>query len=373
MSNIHVEDQRVKTVWTTTTYTPHDAISITSDEEFNSMAIDEGWSGDGTAENPYIITGFLLTDPTTQPFRIWHTRVHWIFRDNIVEGGVLCGIYIVNTTNGILENNIVRNRHNGMAFRNVVNLTITQNSIYNNSAHAMEFLEDSIGIVIENNQIEDNRYSGIQIPSVIGCEIIGNTIHSRADNGISIASGTDVVILNNSLDSNEGKGIVIGADYSIISQNTISNSGDHGIALTSGSFSEISNNTVQDSAGYGLYLSSPTSNNTIMENSFIRNGEGCQAFDSGLDNSIIFNYYSDWTTPDLDSNSIVDEPYLIDGTTDSSDSYPLVEPYIDISGISTTSQDTDTTIVVPLDVIVPVGTVLVVLVVVLILVLKKRV
>jgi parallel beta-helix repeat protein len=305
MSNIHVEDQRVKTVWTTTTYTPHDAISITSDEEFNSMAIDEGWSGDGTAENPYIITGFLLTDPTTQPFRIWHTRVHWIFRDNIVEGGVLCGIYIVNTTNGILENNIVRNRHNGMAFRNVVNLTITQNSIYNNSAHAMEFLEDSIGIVIENNQIEDNRYSGIQIPSVIGCEIIGNTI--------------------------------------------------------------------QDSAGYGLYLSSPTSNNTIMENSFIRNGEGCQAFDSGSDNSIIFNYYSDWTTPDLDSNSIVDEPYLIDGTTDSSDSYPLVEPYIDISGISTTSQDTDTTIVVPLDVIVPVGTVLVVLVVVLILVLKKRV
>ncbi|MHA2423995.1 MAG: right-handed parallel beta-helix repeat-containing protein, partial [Candidatus Thorarchaeota archaeon] len=166
--------QFVSNSLTSDTYTPHDAILITSDEEFEAMADDEDWPGDGSIENPYIISGLLLTDPTTQPIRIWNTEVHWIFRDNIIEGGGLCGSFIVNTTNGLMDNNTFRFRHNGMAFQDVENLTISSNNIHNNSGHGLEFLGYAIGIVIQDNRIVDNRQSGIQIPSIDGCEIEGN-------------------------------------------------------------------------------------------------------------------------------------------------------------------------------------------------------
>ncbi len=39
-------------------YVPHDPIRINSNAEFASMAGFEGWAGDGSPENPYIIEGY---------------------------------------------------------------------------------------------------------------------------------------------------------------------------------------------------------------------------------------------------------------------------------------------------------------------------
>ena len=39
-------------------YTPHDAIWIQSNQEMIDQADDESWPGDGSAETPYIISGY---------------------------------------------------------------------------------------------------------------------------------------------------------------------------------------------------------------------------------------------------------------------------------------------------------------------------
>ena len=45
----------------TADHEPHDPISINGDEEFSLTASNEGWDGDGSPGDPYIIKGTRLT------------------------------------------------------------------------------------------------------------------------------------------------------------------------------------------------------------------------------------------------------------------------------------------------------------------------
>ena len=47
-------------------YTPHNPILINGDSEFNSTAQAEGWLGNGTTSNPFVISGLeILTSTET--------------------------------------------------------------------------------------------------------------------------------------------------------------------------------------------------------------------------------------------------------------------------------------------------------------------
>jgi hypothetical protein len=68
-------------------------------------------------------------------------------------------------------------------------------------------------------------------------------------------------------------------------------------------------------------------NNTIKWNTFIGNNVGgsSQAFDA-VSINVLYNYWSDWTTPDDDFNGIVDTPYLLEGPVMNADPFPLTLP-----------------------------------------------
>ncbi|OLS22212.1 MAG: hypothetical protein HeimC3_32160 [Candidatus Heimdallarchaeota archaeon LC_3] len=53
------------------------------------------------------------------------------------------------------------------------------------------------------------------------------------------------------------------------------------------------------------------------------NNTGIQAFDDSTNNLFQFNYWNDLTNPDIDGNLIVDLPYVIDGSANNQDNYPL--------------------------------------------------
>ena len=53
-------------------YTHHDPIWIQNNQEMIDQADDESWPGDGSSENPFIISGYSF-DSDTQPLRIWNT------------------------------------------------------------------------------------------------------------------------------------------------------------------------------------------------------------------------------------------------------------------------------------------------------------
>ena len=86
----------------------------------------------------------------------------------------------------------------------------------------------------------------------------------------------------------------------------------------------VCNNVFLNNTDYGLKVLS--NSNIITENDFVENGASIQALDDGVDNLFSENHWSDWTSPDSDSNQIVDVPYNITGTANSLDSLPQVRP-----------------------------------------------
>jgi len=89
-------------------------------------------------------------------------------------------------------------------------------------------------------------------------------------------------------------------------------------------------NTVSDNVNYGIYLLF-SENNLVTWNDFANNNPSgsSQAYDSnnaGLNNTFDYNYWNNWTTPDLNSNHIVDSPYLIAGDSNNQDFHPLTVP-----------------------------------------------
>ncbi|MGA1819619.1 MAG: hypothetical protein ACMUHU_01275 [Thermoplasmatota archaeon] len=72
----------------------------------------------------------------------------------------------------------------------------------------------------------------------------------------------------------------------------------------------------------------PSRYNSVYANSFHDNGpKGFQAMDNGEHNSWYEgdagNLWSDHWGPDADNDSVVDEPYVIDGLANATDEYPV--------------------------------------------------
>ena len=79
----------------------------------------------------------------------------------------------------------------------------------------------------------------------------------------------------------------------------------------------------------------------ITRNVFINNGATTQICDEGENNTYIYNYYDDWTSPDVDSDQIVDTPYSIDGVVGNQDLYSLADPHA-VPPVTTTTNTTTT-------------------------------
>ena len=77
-------------------YTPHADIIIHNDDEFNETAYIEGWNGDGSSGDPFIIEGYEIY---SEEFLIYieDTRYHFIIQDcNLTYA--MYAIYLENVT-----------------------------------------------------------------------------------------------------------------------------------------------------------------------------------------------------------------------------------------------------------------------------------
>ncbi|MFW9927163.1 MAG: right-handed parallel beta-helix repeat-containing protein [Candidatus Thorarchaeota archaeon] len=382
-------------------YTPHDAIWISNNEEMQIQAAAESWPGNGSASSPYIITGYSFNQDT-QPLRIWHTDLYWIFTGNVVDSdgvGMQCGSWIEDVENGVIHDNIFRNRHSGMVIMSSSNMNITNNEVYGNTANGIETMGMVTDCIFSGNTVYDNFGSGFRIASgMTNCSIIDNYVDESNQIGISILGGcVDSEVSGNSVTLSGLSGMMIAMSHnSVISFNEVSNSSENGIELmgindveifnnsvswtdengldlTYSEFSTITNNTIYGTAGIGINVNSGENSsitwNTVQEsidyalnlevdteyfevkfNAFVDNGADCQINDDGLGCVILCNYYSDWNSPDADLDGYVDSPYDIDGGSANFDELPLsvmgVVPEVPVT--TTTPSPTQPLVIDPL-------------------------
>ena len=349
-------------------YTERGPIEIVGDGDFTS---ENGVvSGRGTPDDPYIIEGWEINATWSTGIKIANTRAYFIIRNCYIyssgpDWAWGTGIMLNNATNGRIESCVFLNCSFAVWLWEANNTVISQCNITSciegidasglsgitiegcwlkTGATGMWdiadisrcsdvvikdtvlvegytswygiYVDNSMGILIENVSLTWSSNDGIEIEDCVGCVIanssLGTTGHSGGV-GIDLDNATDVEI----------KG------------NIIKNFFLYGIWVESGEDILIRYNTIRYCGG-GFYCGLRCEGNytSIYENNFHWNSEidDSQAYDGGVGNVWYNaatgrgNYWSDHTGPDEDEDGIVDEPYLIAGPAGSQDLYPLTEP-----------------------------------------------
>ncbi len=323
-------------------YQRHGPIFINGNDDFRLKASIEGWTGDGTMENPYIIeyldiTGFI---PQRGLVTIINTNVHFIIRNSLihdnnaidgvgillqnVSNAVISKVKIFNT-NGtgllIFDYNFAFSHHNvieyseihhnaaALSLWNSFNNTIQHNIFHDSlTADIVAFGENTSSNLFQNNTLYNTPYCAMCTFYSSYNVIQNNTFyHESLDLG---PGSNDNIIQYNAFLYVVNEALRVWSSRNIIRYNTFVESGSHGII-----FHDVSQN------------------NEIYGNNFIGNawdshyGASKQAGDEGYNNRFDGNYWDDLVHPDTDGDGIVDQPYLIELSGGNLDQHPRTHPF----------------------------------------------
>lgn len=297
-------------------YDTHGPIDIYSDDDFEALVTSEGWDGNGTEINPYIIEG-LEINTDIGCIDIQNVRSHFIVRNcNLTAGFGMSGLFIVNTTNGIVDNVEVSNQIWGIAVSNCTDVVVRNCRGYKNNNAAIFFLLSQFCYAI-NNSIYDGGPWGILVRDSRQCNLENNTV-KECTYGVIVDSSTQCTFDNNTVTQNTiGMYLEQQSNSSLIIKNRFFSNTNHGVWIDTGE------------------------SNQIYYNMFGPNGIA-NANDNGTSNTWDdgINRGNEWD--DYDGSG----PYVIEGSAGSEDRYPLLlgaepEPTTTTDS-TTTSTDTST-------------------------------
>jgi parallel beta-helix repeat protein len=300
-----VADQKIVNIQS---YSPHSSIWITSDTQLNSS----NFKGNGTIDDPILIEGYEITDPSGTLIYIEDTTFYFQIRNNLLNGQTTAthGIYLENVTHATIANNIVfDSQWNGIEFQSSFNNTITKNEVYNIRSGAGIALYYSENNTITRNIAYNNNWDGIRLHSFNHNNTIShNVAYNNTWQGIRLEDNNfNCSIHNNTVYENKEDGIrLIGSLSNTISNNIAYDGSANGILLIEDSNNNsIFNNILYDNNYDGLAIGgTPRShNNTVVNNTAYLNNAGISF--SGNNNNISFNmvYNNRWAGISVDSSN----------------------------------------------------------------------
>jgi len=216
-------------------YIPHAIIRIDNNTDFANQASSEGWAGDGSSGNPYIIINYdidakgagnaIYLGNTTVYFKVDGCYLHnSSYHSNPYYDGT--GITFNNVQNGMLLNSTSSyNENYGVFMTQSSNNKISNNSVSTNNQKGIYLVSYSMNNEISNNQASYNNNYGIEIYYSNGNTISNNTAIVN-HYGIYVYNSKDTIISNNTLDNEYYYDIDI--SYSVnntLKNNTMSGNG----------------------------------------------------------------------------------------------------------------------------------------------------
>ena len=208
-------------------YIHHESIRINSDEELTQTARSEGWPGDGTKNNPFVIAGYEIKSDYSCIY-IGNTTKHFVIKDCLLHNTSFqdewhwyrfSGIYLYHVNNASVKNNIIKNNDMGIQLLGSNKTDIKGNTVSNSNWGI--YLYYSNNNTIKNNDLFSNDITDVDI--------------SKSDNNI-VESNTCSELIMMYSNNNE------------INDNII-NTGGEGLVLASARNCTIKENKMK---GYGI-------------------------------------------------------------------------------------------------------------------------
>ncbi|MHA2161034.1 MAG: right-handed parallel beta-helix repeat-containing protein [Candidatus Thorarchaeota archaeon] len=262
----------------TSSYETHSPISITNDDQFNSTALAEGWSGNGTYHDPFIIEGYEISSSgyciyisdVSSYFIIRNCQLYsqnsggvyfWSIERGTIESCIIFtqyfGIIASYSNNCTLYNNTISALEGALLFDSSQNLNVTNNRMYNSSVFIFgyspfEWIHD-----FENNTVNNEPlgyFMGISDTTIDGSSyaqiILGNC---------------ENVIVENGVFHDIGIGVLLGfSENCTIRRVTVYNAAE-GISAHFSNETKIINNTVFDCTQWGIHVNM-SSRGSILNN-----------------------------------------------------------------------------------------------------------
>ena len=180
-------------------YTPHDPISIVGNDEFAAQALNEGWAGDGTEGNPYIIEGYEIHGNWWEAIEIISCDVYFIIRNSLITYGE---ISLEGITNGSIINCTLNGRYTSISLNSSHGNDIIENTFTNQSWSCL-YLTSSNYNYISNNTLFSQYGKGISIKNSNWNAFLNNTLAGR--NGIDIQNSIGILMSNNTMKTGDIK------------------------------------------------------------------------------------------------------------------------------------------------------------------------
>ncbi|MHA2058967.1 MAG: right-handed parallel beta-helix repeat-containing protein [Candidatus Thorarchaeota archaeon] len=287
--------------------TPHGAITIVGDANFTAIALLEGWPGDGSPEDPFIIDGLEidLGGELRHCIFVCNTRVSFTISNCNLTGSGWVGILLENVTNGELVNNTcTSNGGSGITLYDSDYNTVANNTCTNNGESGS--YDGGIYLrVSDSNTVANNTCSGNDVGIYLfgnSNTVVDNTCNNNTNYGILLPWGFMHTKVNNTVVNNICTNNRFGIFLRRAQSNTVANNtckyNWEGIMLYGSDSNTVANNICNDNNDYGIRLNSSDSN-TVTNNTCNYNRVGICIQDSHsnivVDNTCMGNTEHDIT------------------------------------------------------------------------------
>ncbi len=286
----------------------HDPILINGNSELAIFIENEGLSGEGTHDSPYIIEDFNIDASDENGIDIQYTDAYLIIRNCTIDGEKYrnTGICLNNSSNINISNNVISYCYRGFILGSSFNNIVSENKLLYNSVGFFMYRCNNTSIY--KNAADFNIYAGMALSYSHNNTLLGD-MANRNDIGIFLSQSN-----NNTISV------------------SVTNNFDEGILLQSSTNNLLIKNEVRNNS-WGITLLSSENNkiylNDIYENREYEAIEGLTSLNNVWDNGTAGNYWGNYTEryPDAKNNGIVwDTPYEIDGVDLGIDNFPLANP-----------------------------------------------
>lgn len=311
--------------------------------------------GGGNGVYLYGRTGVTIKDLTVRQFgygiSLWNSTYNTLTGNTASNNSR--GIQLVSSSKNTLTDNAVNSNSSGILLSNSPDNSLTGNIANYNRWYGIWLYYHS-----SYNTLADNTANSNDIGIGLGRDSSYNTLTGNTTSnywsGIGLNGCSNNTLTDNTCSSNSHDGIFLAySSYNTLTNNTSSKNG-RAIWLSMSNFNIMIGNTMADNVLYGIQLEW-SSDNQVYNNNFI--GNSTQAYDYGGSGNVFNllappddpggNYWSNWTSPDIDDDGIVDFPYVFTG---GQDNLPWVvqdgwnQPPVASDDSATTNEDTAVTV-----------------------------